>query len=70
MVDDEWMGAFSQAMDVQHHETLLFLSKYVNVKTKKSKEEVRAETLSICGLTFMLKTQCLTYDSENWKNSI
>ena len=34
------------------------------MKIKKSNEEVWVEILIICYLTFMLKTQCLTYDSE------
>ena len=63
MVNDEWLGAFSKAMNIQQHEALIFLAKYYNVKTKKAKKEISVETLSICG-TFMLKTQCLTYDSE------
>ena len=45
----------------ENHE---FLTTYFNIKTKKAKEAVGVQTLTVCGLTFMLKTQYLTYDNE------
>ena len=64
MVYDQWLATFSNAMNMRQHEALLFLAKYFNIKTKKSKKEVEVRTLTFCGMTFMLKTQCLTYDIE------
>ena len=67
MVDDQWLAGFSKAMNLRQHEALLFMARFFNIKTKKSKEEVGVQTLTVCGMTFMLRTQSLTYEIEKLK---